>query len=239
MVWVIDESSIFELNSLTTHSVEEIGFSATKIVSVRNFYKNPGAVRDLVLRSPITRSKRIVKDYPSFGRVKMDLETDLFSNYIHKLIDEIYNVRMPTKEFLPFMANILLDNEKVNAGTCVKPHFDLGADFAAVLYLNLPDECAGGTGFYRHKSSSLEIAPSSDEIFSKKLTFGEYKKESPFFSKSDGNWELIHLAEMEYNKPVIYPARLFHSVYMLANDFKRNERINQVFFMSALGSNAC
>lgn len=236
MAWIIDEFSTFQINNLRTFSVEEIGRTATKVVSIRNFYKNPDSVRDLIQRSPVTRWPQIVKDYPAFGRIKVELNTTALTEVIHQTIDEVYNVRMPQRAALPFMANVLVDRSNPLAGTCVKPHFDTGADFAAVIYMNTPEECSGGTGFYRHRPTGCELAPTPAEIFEHRMDFGTYDVKSPFFTDSDSRWELIHLAEMEYNKLVIYPARLFHSLYMRIEDFREFPRINQVLFMNALGS---
>src|SRR5262245_36217199 len=40
-----------------------------------------------------------------------------------------------------------------------QPHFDAFCDVAGVLYLSRPEDCQGGTSFWRHRRSGLEYAP--------------------------------------------------------------------------------
>ena len=44
--------------------------------------------------------------------------------------------------------------------TRCEPHIDYNPitdnlKYAALCYLNLPDECSGGTGFYRHRETNI------------------------------------------------------------------------------------
>jgi hypothetical protein len=40
-------------------------------------------------------------------------------------------------------------------------HVDIGVDWSGVLYLNHPEQCRGGTSFFRHRSTGSEHAPTT------------------------------------------------------------------------------
>ena len=84
----------------------------------------------------------------------------------------------------------------------IEPHIDYPEEednedtgWAGLIYLNLDEECNGGTGFY------------------------------------DEGHRLTHLAEMKYNRMLIYPANILHGAYDEDGWFKEElYRLVQVFF---------
>lgn len=100
---------------------------------------------------------------------------------------------------------------------------DIGG-IAAILYLNTPHQCRGGTALWRHKPSGLERMPSPLEIKHGALRTGErfsypgYGKSPKRFmdaiyadGKDPDKWELVQLADMKTNRLILYPAACFHS----------------------------
>ncbi len=83
------------------------------------------------------------------------------------------------------------------------------AQMAAVLYLNKPEDCSGGTAFWRHKKTGWRHMPTVDELSKKGYTeqlFGET------WHQSD-EWEIDSLCGMVFNRIVFYPTTIFHSRY--------------------------
>lgn len=77
------------------------------------------------------------------------------------------------------------------------------AKFATVLYLNTPEQCNGGTAFWKHNKLGIDRLP---------------KDQSPEFYKSmDADWKRLELWEqvgmiaMKWNQLITYPTCLFHS----------------------------
>ena len=85
------------------------------------------------------------------------------------------------------------------------------AEFACVLYLNLPAQCQGGTAFWKHKALGWESLPTEATIRSKgKSPKREYAKIDADWSNAEA-WEQTLLAEMKFNRLIAYPSRRFHS----------------------------
>jgi hypothetical protein len=118
-----------------------------------------------------------------------------------------------------------------------QPHFDSFCDFAAVLYLSRPEDCQGGTSFWRHRRSGLEYAPhkgdphsagllasfaARDEwhLISKMMKDGLAEVGPGYITESNGRWEQVDVVEMRCNRLVMYDGRLFHSVHVPRPDWQ-------------------
>jgi hypothetical protein len=85
--------------------------------------------------------------------------------------------------------------------------------------LNKGKECQGGTAFYNYKGQ--QVNPEQNGIW-----------EEDYVSDSIGPWELIHLAEMKYNRMIFYPTNVLHGSYDKPGFFEDdNYRLTQVFFL--------
>lgn len=84
---------------------------------------------------------------------------------------------------------------------------DICAKFASVLYINLPEQCAGGTAFWKHKDLDIDRLPAKEELKDWQKFYSmieqEWKELEP--------WEQVGFAEMKFNRFITYPTCLFHS----------------------------
>lgn len=79
------------------------------------------------------------------------------------------------------------------------------ADYASVLYLNLPEQCYGGTAFWRHRELEIDRIPRKHDLALGAHITAEWKRLEP--------WERTDFVPMEWNKFVTYPTERFHSRY--------------------------
>jgi hypothetical protein len=75
--------------------------------------------------------------------------------------------------------------------------------YAGIIYLNLPQDCSGGTTLYRHKASkelyrNSEAKPLADRIA--QWIDGYFLE----------RWDEIQTIEMKFNRLALYPAKRFH-----------------------------
>jgi len=90
---------------------------------------------------------------------------------------------------------------------------DICAKYASVLYLNTPEQCHGGTAFWKHEALGIDRLPTREEIKAK----GE--DDDAFYAwmsrewKNLRAWEQIDFMPMKWNRFVTYPTCLFHSRY--------------------------
>jgi hypothetical protein len=107
--------------------------------------------------------------------------------------------------------------------------------YAYVLYLSNPENCAGGTAFWRHKKHGWLGFPTDQEI----LRTGKSKKRICLMLREEMNqldaWEQIHLEEMKFNKCILYPCKQWHSRWPFAafGADKAEARLINVGFFNA------
>ncbi|MDH5325309.1 MAG: 2OG-Fe(II) oxygenase [Gammaproteobacteria bacterium] len=91
--------------------------------------------------------------------------------------------------------------------------------FSAVMYLTLPEHCQGGTSIFRHIPTNSYSASCEENL---DFTTAE-------------SWEEIHRVEMRFNRMVVYPGQLFHSVTPpFFGDSIENARLSQTMFINPL-----
>lgn len=86
---------------------------------------------------------------------------------------------------------------------------DICAKHASVLYLNLPEQCTGGTAFWKHKILGIDRLPAREEI----PDADEFYKRMDREWKELDLWEQVRLIPMHFNRFITYPTCLFHSRY--------------------------
>jgi hypothetical protein len=112
---------------------------------------------------------------------------------------------------------------------------DAFSAFAYILYLNLPEQCRGGTAFWKHKKYGWTEFPTDQEI----LATGKSKQRICNMLRADMNnlaaWEQIHVEEMAFNRMICFPCKQWHSRWPFeAFGTEKNEaRLINVGFFSA------
>lgn len=91
-------------------------------------------------------------------------------------------------------------------------HTDNGYDqFAAILYLSRPEDCVGGTAFWRHKQYGWTNWPGLVEMRrtcqKPEKIISQLQRES----NDETAWKQMHIAEMKFNRMIVYPTDQFHS----------------------------
>lgn len=210
--------------SVYTEKVED-----ETIVIVDNFYKHPERVRELALTIPRTYNPRILHGLPG-ARV----ESTYYLSHLAYLYGEIIKNIWPDRSSImeeSFVQNVmdntsfLVNVQNSNLPPRV-PHIDtveLGR-FASGIYLNTPDECAGGTAFYKYKGRKSVDLSNLDEGL---------KDYDYYVQESDGeHWEKIHTVEMKFNRMIMYPMNILHTPYIPPNTFTdERPRLMQMFFI--------
>jgi hypothetical protein len=222
---IIDENIVFKINNNLSATIFTVGPNNSKIVIVDDFYKNPFMVRDLALTIPPTHNSRILGGVPG-GR-----------------IDAFYNLEHLSSVFDNIIRNVFLPEEKRNLNSnlaeifksatfCVNviqstnlppivPHVDNRENFrfASTVYLNTENECNGGTSFYTY--NGMQEGPTTLRGI-----------EDYYITDSVGLWDMIFLAEMKFNRLVLYEQNILHTAYIKPGMFE-NElyRLAQMFFI--------
>lgn len=88
---------------------------------------------------------------------------------------------------------------------------DICAKYASVLYLNPPEQCNGGTAFWRHEGLGVDRLPTKEQ-----LTKGGFHADW-FYDMMTREWKelkwwkQVGFVPMKFNRFITYPTSLFHS----------------------------
>jgi len=114
--------------------------------------------------------------------------------------------------------HITLEYRYVHAGTIKKQvcHAD-GCDIAGVVHLTLPEQCQGGTWFFRHRPTGHVYCDRAVPIAR------DYQ--------DDAQWQRYHEAPMRFNRLAFYPGEMFHAIATpYFGDRAENGRLALTFF---------
>lgn len=224
---IINEKEVFEINKNFDLELVTFGPQNTKVAIIDNFYKRPELVRELALTIPPSYKKELIQGMPG-GRIDASYEFD--SNLHNVYYDVILNDFKDDEEKSTF-SPIGLELYFKQASFCVNvlstkdlppanPHVDLREPnrYASGIYLNTPDECAGGTAFYSYKGCQFGPQP------------GTVPK-THYITDSSNDWELLYLAEMKFNRMIIYQQNILHTAYVKPGWFDDYYRLIQMYFI--------
>lgn len=88
---------------------------------------------------------------------------------------------------------------------------EISANYGVVLYLNLPQQCQGGTAFWTHKDWGISFTPTKEDLDKQGVKSEDfwpaYKKQ---WLKKEA-WQMTDLCTMKSNRLIIYPTSRIHS----------------------------
>lgn len=203
-------------------------FLDEKVIIIDNFYRNPEKIRELALSIPGTRSPGILHGLPGCR-----VEATYHFAHLGYIFDEIIAKVYPeeTKNIAPGVIHACIDRASflVNVQNSQVPprvpHIDNENSyrFAAGIYLNTPDECAGGTSFYTYKGN---------KTISFDNAAAELQGIDYYVQDDTKDFKKMYLAEMKFNRLVLYRQNILHTPYIPHNTFTdENPRLIQMFFI--------
>jgi hypothetical protein len=118
-------------------------------------------------------------------------------------------------------------------------HTDPARDWAGILYLNLPEQCRGGTSFFRHKQLGLDEVP-MDLAEINRLGFKDREEMRLAIVERDGQdrskWELTMTVPMRFNRLILFRPWMWHSFTENFGESVETGRLIQVFFFEVAGT---
>jgi hypothetical protein len=216
---VIDEQTVFAVNLDCEPQKIEID-DQRYYIQIDNFYANPYQVLELASSIPVSQSARLCSALPTnadSGRSTTHYDLSHLSDVINGLIQTFYpRQRSPqsirhTVEQLAFMCQVM-SSEQLPA---LAPHVDTDQPgrFAATIGLTPTELCRGGTGFYTVRARTPGVP-------------------TEYVCDSTSDWQLDGVAELAWNRLILYPSSYWHSAYIKPTWYLQpNLRVTQQFFI--------
>lgn len=115
-------------------------------------------------------------------------------------------------------------------------HIDHQASWSGILYLSKPEDCQGGTDFFRHIPTNSERAPINDQEL-KAMGFANASEMAETIIGRDGidrsKWEHTMRVPMRYNRLLLLRPWLWHTAGPGFGDRMENGRLVYLLFYNS------
>jgi hypothetical protein len=189
---------------------------------IDDFLRNPEEVRAQALAMSYSIGGR----YPGLNSAQK-LRIEGLDQVISALVRE--PVRAPwTDDFSHGSCRISLASDDGPA----RIHIDQ-SHWSGILYLSRPEDCSGGTEFYRHKRTQTDRVPMDAESL-KKVGYSSYEELQHDILDKDAldrsNWEHTMTVPMRFNRLVLLQPHYWHTSGPGFGDTLENGRLVYLMF---------
>lgn len=195
------------------------------LVIVDDFLDNALQLRETALRLDYPENEAPFPGRNSLQRVNIPGLTEEVSH----ILDEPLRPISPPQSHAKFRITLGTDAGKA------KVHAD-AAHWSGILYMSKPQDCRGGTEFFRHIRTGTDRAPVTPEQW---RTFGYSSFEEMHRdiveqdSLDDTKWEMIMQVPMRFNRLVLLRPWLWHTAGPGFGDSLENGRLIYVLFFES------
>lgn len=174
------------------------------------------------------RDKALKLNYPNHtdkqpypgNNAEQAINLDGIEQMIAKLVGCNVTAAQGTSHAKPRLA---LAGEKGTGGV----HIDF-CHWSAILYLNLPEHCQGGTRFYHHKQTNMDHAPITEQAL-KQAGLDNFDQILTDIIDAQGNdpeaWQHMMTVPMKFNRLVLFRPWLYHDAGESFGNNKNNGRL--------------
>lgn len=197
----------------------------TSLIIVDDFLDNPHALRDAALRLTYPAGENMFPGRNSVERINLD---GLAAQVSH-LVGEPLRPMPPTQAHGKCRITLAGDRGKA------KVHVDT-AHWSGILYLSRPQDCRGGTEFFRHLPTDSERAPYNDAE-ARAMGFPSAREATAAIldrdSTDDSKWEMTMRLPMRFNRLVLLRPWLWHTAGEAFGDTMENGRLVYLMFFAS------
>ena len=192
------------------------------VIVIDEFLRNPEAVRQQALGLTYQVEGR----YPGLNSVEK-INIEALDQMISKLVYE--PVRAPwTRDFSHGSCRVSLASDDEPA----RIHIDQ-SHWSGILFLSRPEDCRGGTEFYRHVPTNTDHLPLTPQAL-KDAGFSSYEElrreilDKDSFDRS--KWELTMTVPMRFNRLILLQPQYWHTAGPGFGDSIENGRLVYLMF---------
>ena len=197
---------------------------STSLIVVDDFLEDAAAFRDAALRLTYPQQEGAFPGRNSLERLGLPG----LPEHVSRLTGERLKPMDPPGSFAKCRITLASD---VGRG---RVHVDPGY-WSGILYLSRPQDCVGGTDFFRHKRTSTDRRPmTADEVAA--LGYGSYEESHRDIIERDGQdesaWETTMTVPMRFNRLVLLRPWLWHTAGPGFGESLENGRLVYLMFFA-------
>jgi len=180
------------------------------------------------------RSHALSLDYPPLqgafpGRNSLQrINLDRIADVVSALVGEPLVVPDPPQSHAKARLTLAADKGRG------KVHID-SSHWSGILYLSRPEDCFGGTEFFRHRATGLDRFPVTREELDQ-AGFADFAEAHRVLIEQDGNddaaWELTMTVPMQFNRLLLLRPWLFHTAGPGFGSSPENARLVYLLFFN-------
>ena len=197
----------------------------TSLIIVDDFLDNALALREAALRLTYPPQQGMFPGRNSVERIDIDGLAQQASQLVGEPLEGMPAPQAHGK------SRITLAQDKGKA----KVHVD-AAHWSGILYLSKPEDCRGGTEFFRHLPTNTDRAPYDDSeaaamgyASAKGMTAQVLESDST----DDSKWEMTMRVPMRFNRLILLRPLLWHTAGENFGDTLENGRLVYLMFFAS------
>jgi len=197
----------------------------TSMIIVDDFLDNAQALREASLRLTYPPQEGMFPGRNSVERINIEG----LAQQISRLVGEPLEAMPPPQSHAKSRITLAADKGKA------KVHVD-AAHWSGILYLSRPQDCRGGTEFFRHRATRTDRAPYDDREAAV-LGFASAKRMVDEILEADGTddskWEMTQRVPMRFNRLLLLRPWLWHTAGETFGDSLENGRLVYLMFFAS------
>ncbi|HET6782897.1 MAG TPA: DUF6445 family protein [Pseudoxanthomonas sp.] len=197
----------------------------TSMIIVDDFLDNAQALREASLRLTYPPQEGMFPGRNSVERINIEG----LDQQISRLVGEPLEAMPPPQSHAKSRITLAADKGKA------KVHVD-AAHWSGILYLSRPQDCQGGTEFFRHRATNTDRAPHDDREAAA-LGFPSAKGMVEEILERDGTddskWEMTQRVPMRFNRLLLLRPWLWHTAGENFGDTLENGRLVYLMFFAS------
>ncbi|ALN60941.1 hypothetical protein GLA29479_53 [Lysobacter antibioticus] len=197
----------------------------TSLIVVDDFFEHADGLRDAALRLTYPDQQGAFPGRNSQERI----ELDGLAQYVSSIVGERLKVISPLGSHAKFRITLGSDQGRG------KVHVDPGY-WSGVLYLSRPEDCRGGTDFFRHRRTNTDRRPMNERELAE-LGYASIDEAHQDIIERDGLddscWETTMTVPMRFNRLILLRPWLWHTAGAGFGDSLQNGRLVYLMFFEA------
>lgn len=197
----------------------------TSLIIVDDFLDNAVALREAALRLTYPEQTGAFPGRNSVERINIDG----LARQVSRLVGEPLEAMPPPQSHAKTRITLASDRGKA------KVHVD-PAHWSGILYLSRPQDCRGGTEFFRHIGTNTDRAPYNDDE-ARASGYSTAKEMTTEVLAQDGTddtkWEMTHRVPMRFNRLLLLRPWLWHTAGENFGDSLENGRLVYLMFFAS------
>lgn len=195
---------------------------------VDDFLDNPDELRAAALKLDYAELQGAFPGRNSWQRINVDGMTEQVSRLVNERLEPISPLASHAK------CRITLAHDEGFANVHIDHSY-----WSGILYLSRPEDCRGGTDFFRHIETGTDQAPlSRDQLAA--MGYASFDDMFDNLIKRDTNdpdkWEHLMRVPMRYNRLVLLRPWLWHTAGPGFGDSLDNGRLVYLMFYKPVGA---